>query len=96
VIIPEPRPISSRFLTQDDRIAIADGLAAGVPVKEIAAGIGKSFQTVYREIARALSLMAAISRGGRTTRRCYVDSARRRSGSSPAAGSGRRSLTSSG
>src|SRR5918993_1394596 len=52
VIIPEPRPISSRFLTQDDRIAIADGLAARVPVKEIAAGIGKSFQTVYREIAR--------------------------------------------
>jgi len=52
VIIPEPHPISSRFLTQDDRIAIADGLAAKVPVKEIAAGIGKSFQTVYREIAR--------------------------------------------
>jgi transposase, IS30 family len=52
VTIPEPRPISSRFLTQDDRIAIADGLAARVPVKEIAAGIGKSFQTVYREVAR--------------------------------------------
>jgi Helix-turn-helix domain len=55
VIIPEPRPISSRFLTQDDRIVIADGLAARVPVKEIAAGIGKSFQTVYREIARGCS-----------------------------------------
>jgi IS30 family transposase len=46
------RPVSARFLTQDDRIAIADGLQAKVPVKEIAAGIGKSFQTVYREIAR--------------------------------------------
>jgi IS30 family transposase len=49
--IPEPASISPRFLTQDDRIAIADGLAAKVRVKEIAAGIGKSFQTVYREIA---------------------------------------------
>jgi transposase, IS30 family len=52
VIITEPRPISPRFLTQDDRIAIADGLTAKLPVKDIAAGIGKTFQTVYREIAR--------------------------------------------
>jgi IS30 family transposase len=46
------KPISSRYLTQDDRIEIADGLAAGEPVKAIAARIGKSYQTVYREIAR--------------------------------------------
>ncbi len=46
------RPISPRFLTQDDRIAIADGLRAKTPVKTIAAQIGKSFQTVYRETAR--------------------------------------------
>jgi len=49
--IPEPASISPRFLTQDNRIAIADGLAAKVPVREIAARIGKTFQTVYREIA---------------------------------------------
>jgi IS30 family transposase len=46
------KPISSRYLSQDDRIEIADGLARGEPVKEIAAKIGKSFQTVYREKAR--------------------------------------------
>jgi hypothetical protein len=46
------RPISSRYLSQDDRIEIADGLAAGEPVKAIAARIGKCYQTVYREIAR--------------------------------------------
>ena len=46
------RPISSRYLTQDDRIEIADGLAGGEPVKSIAARIGKVHQTVYREIAR--------------------------------------------
>lgn len=46
------RPISSRYLSQDDRIEIADGLARSEPVKTIAARIGKSYQTVYREIAR--------------------------------------------
>jgi transposase, IS30 family len=45
-------PISGRYLSQDDRIAIADGLARGEPVKAIAARIGKSYQSVYREIAR--------------------------------------------
>lgn len=52
MIIPEPRPISPRFLTQDDRIVIADGLRAGLSKHAIAAQIGKSFQTVYREIKR--------------------------------------------
>lgn len=46
------KPISSRYLSQDDRIEIADGLRADEPVKSIAARIGKSYQTVYREIAR--------------------------------------------
>lgn len=46
------KPISSRYLTQDDRIEIADGLTAGEPVKSIATRIGKSYQTVYRDIAR--------------------------------------------
>jgi IS30 family transposase len=45
-------PISVRYLSQNDRIEIADGLARDEPVKAIAARIGKSFQTVYREIAR--------------------------------------------
>lgn len=45
-------PISARYLSQDDRIEIADGLDANEPVKQIAARIGKSYQSVYREIAR--------------------------------------------
>jgi hypothetical protein len=52
VMISDPGPISPRFLDQDDRIAIADGLRAGQHKKEIAVAIGKSFQTVYREVAR--------------------------------------------
>lgn len=45
-------PISSRYLSQDDRIEIADGLTNAEPVKSIAARIGKSYQSVYREIGR--------------------------------------------
>jgi IS30 family transposase len=45
-------PISGRYLSQDDRIEIADGLARSEPVKAIAARIGKSYQSVYREIVR--------------------------------------------
>lgn len=52
VLVPEPGPISDRFLDQNDRIAIADGLAAGNGMKEIASAIRKSFQTVYREVDR--------------------------------------------
>lgn len=46
------KPISGRYLNQDDRIEIADGLGVGESVKSIAARIGKSYQSVYREIAR--------------------------------------------
>ncbi|MFE2991489.1 IS30 family transposase [Streptomyces sp. NPDC059262] len=51
MIIPDSS-VSPRFLTQDDRIAIADGLRAGKPPASIAAASGKSTSTVYREIAR--------------------------------------------
>ena len=46
------KPVSGRYLSQDDRIEIADGLVAGETVKQIAARIGKSYQSVYREIKR--------------------------------------------
>lgn len=45
-------PIRTRYFTQDGRIMIADGLARGVPIKEIALNVGKCYQSVYREIAR--------------------------------------------
>ena len=35
--VSSPRAISARFLTQDDRIAIADGRRTGRPVKDVAA-----------------------------------------------------------
>jgi hypothetical protein len=45
-------PVGPRFLGQDDRIEIAGGLVRGEPVKAIAVRIGKSYQSVCREIAR--------------------------------------------
>jgi len=52
MLIKDLGPVSPRFLDQEDRIAIADGLAAGLDKKTIAEQIGKSFQTVYREVKR--------------------------------------------
>src|SRR4051812_34795423 len=52
MIITGSRSISPRFFTQADRIAMADGLRAGQSKKQIAAALGKTFQSVYREIAR--------------------------------------------
>ncbi|MFF3879366.1 IS30 family transposase [Streptomyces sp. NPDC001978] len=49
--LPDP-PVSDRFLTQDDRIAIADALRADTSVSRIAEQLGKHRSTVYREIAR--------------------------------------------
>ncbi|MEU7061906.1 IS30 family transposase [Streptomyces sp. NPDC046197] len=51
MLLPD-KPIDERYLTQDDRITIADGLLAGRPATVIAADIGKHRSTVYREISR--------------------------------------------
>jgi hypothetical protein len=54
-------PISPRYLSQDDRIEIANGLARGEPVKAIAARIGKTFQSVYLRSPATASPMAVTS-----------------------------------
>ena len=46
----EPPVISDRYLSLQDRIAIADGRHGGQTITEIAAGIGKHKSTVSREI----------------------------------------------
>jgi IS30 family transposase len=69
VIITERGSNSARFLDQDERIAIADGLHAHVSVSLIAESLDRGFQTVYREIERTASPTAGTSRSGPTTRR---------------------------
>lgn len=51
-VMPEPNPIDKRYLSIDERIAIADGLLCGLTASRIAAMLGRSRSTVCREIAR--------------------------------------------
>ncbi|MFD5110690.1 transposase [Streptomyces cinereoruber] len=51
MLLPD-RPVDDRYLSQDDRIAIAEGLRAGRTAAVIAEEIGKHRSTVYREISR--------------------------------------------
>ncbi|WP_327249830.1 IS30 family transposase [Streptomyces sp. NBC_01320] len=51
MLLPD-KPIDDRYLTQDDRITIAEGLLAGRTVPQISEEIGKHRSTVYREISR--------------------------------------------
>lgn len=46
----EPKKIDGYYLSQDERIAIADGLRAGDSIRSIAARLGRSPSTVSREI----------------------------------------------
>lgn len=51
-IVDQPRPLSDRFLSEGERILIADGLCAGLGVRAIAAQIDRAPSTVSREIRR--------------------------------------------
>ncbi|MET7845457.1 IS30 family transposase [Streptomyces sp. NPDC005356] len=51
MLLPD-KPIDDRYLTQDDRITIAEGVLAGRTATLIAEEIGKHRSTVYREISR--------------------------------------------
>ena len=50
--MPGPKPIDARYLSLDERIAIADGLLCGMTMSRIAESIGRSRSTVSREVAR--------------------------------------------
>ena len=71
----EPPVISSRYLSLEDRLAIADGLANAQSMTAIAERIGKSTSTVSREITNRsqaglylpLSSTQRGSRGSRST-----------------------------
>jgi len=46
------RPVSDRYLSEDERVAIADGARAGLSARAIAAGLDRSPSTVARELKR--------------------------------------------
>src|ERR1700678_3737917 len=45
-------PVSGRYLSEDERIYIADGRLEGASMRAIAAGLGRSPSTISREVAR--------------------------------------------
>jgi transposase, IS30 family len=47
-----PPVISARFLSDDERVAISDGLHQGQSLRSIAARLGRSPSTVSREVRR--------------------------------------------
>ena len=48
----QERPESGRYLSEDERILIADGVRAGRSASSIAAGLGRAVSTVARELQR--------------------------------------------
>src|SRR3954471_23164734 len=52
VKISQPKPRSPRYLSQPERIAIADLLAGGASIRAIARELGRSPSTISREIRR--------------------------------------------
>lgn len=49
---PERKPLSDRYLSQDERTVIADGLRAGWSIRRIAGHLQRSPSTVSREVRR--------------------------------------------
>lgn len=47
-----PPPVSLRYLGEEERIRIADGVRAGQSARTIASGLGRAVSTVARELAR--------------------------------------------
>lgn len=51
----ERKPDSERYLTEAERVAIADGTRAGRSARAIAAELGRAVSTVARELTRNLA-----------------------------------------
>ena len=49
---PEPTPTHERYLSQDERLNIADGLRHGNSLRKIAADLGRNVGTISREVRR--------------------------------------------
>ena len=71
-----PPVISSRYLSEDERVHIADGLQAGTSLRQIAAALGRSPSTVSREVRRNRSPRSAryVPRAAQS----FADAARKR------------------
>lgn len=58
-LTPAPQPISARFLSQQERLVIADELHAGRSLRSIATLLGRAPSTIAREVRRNRGGLAA-------------------------------------
>jgi len=63
------REISARFVSQDERIEIADLRLGGVSVREIARRLGRAPSTISREVRRNATVGKGYPRSTRTAMR---------------------------
>ena len=76
ISLKAPTTISSRYLSEGERIKIADALQAGKSLRQIAAGLGRSPSTVSREVARNRS--PRLKRYAPRAAQALADGARKR------------------
>ena len=79
-IMPSPPLISERFLSEDERITIADGLQLGHSLRAIAAGLGRSVAAVSREVRRNRDSGTGVYHPYRAHRRAAACRARPKAG----------------
>jgi len=63
-LTPTPQPVSARFLSQEERLVIADELCTGTSLRGIATQLGRAPSTISREVRR--------NRGGLATYRPFT------------------------
>ncbi len=75
-----PAPASPRYLSEAERVSIADGLVGGLGIRAIAAGLGRAPSTVSREVSRNQDAGAGAYHPYRAGRRAAGRRARPRRG----------------
>ncbi|OCA94326.1 IS30 family transposase [Actinobaculum suis] len=60
--MPQPAPLHARYLSEAERIQIADLLHAGYSIRKIAVTLGRAPSTISRELRRNTELLAATYR----------------------------------
>ena len=78
------REISGRFLSQDERIELADLLHAGLSRRQIAARLGRAPSTISRELRRNAASAGSTVRSRPSTARPPAGPATTRGASRPA------------
>ncbi len=79
-ITSPPAPVSPRYLSEAERVSIADGLILGLGIRAIAAGLGRAPSTVSREVRRNRDAGTTVYHPYRAGRRAAGRLARPRRG----------------